>query len=183
MGEWSKARIQLCGRFAVDIDGSASRTSCPAVPRRVVFAYLVLNRGRALPRDQLLVAGWGEDTPQKGALRVCCCPSSGTAWAPTGFAGGPRSSCSAAGDLHRRRRPWRAPTGRSRPSPRDGGHERGARPGSPTSPPGRSWPNGRLDRWRRRLEEVRLRGLECFAAAGLGLGGPALAEPRNAPGC
>jgi DNA-binding SARP family transcriptional activator len=33
-----------------------------------------------------------------------------------------------------------------------------------------------IDEWRHRLEEVRLRGLECFAAAGLGLGGPALAH-------
>jgi DNA-binding SARP family transcriptional activator len=36
-----------------------------------------------------------------------------------------------------------------------------------------------LDEWRQRLEEVRLRGLECFAAAGLGLGGPALAQAEE----
>jgi DNA-binding SARP family transcriptional activator len=36
-----------------------------------------------------------------------------------------------------------------------------------------------IDQWRRRLEEVRLRGLECFAAAGLGLGGPALAQAEE----
>ena len=30
-----------------------------------------------------------------------------------------------------------------------------------------------------RLEEVRLRGLECFAAASLGLGGPALAQAEE----
>jgi DNA-binding SARP family transcriptional activator len=36
-----------------------------------------------------------------------------------------------------------------------------------------------IDQWRRRLEEVRLRGLECFAAAGLGLGGPALAQSEE----
>ena len=54
------------------------------------------------------------------------------------------------------------------------------RPGSPTtSPPGRSSPgwSAWIDRWRRRLE-VRLR-LECFAAAGLGLGGPALAQAEE----
>jgi pentatricopeptide repeat protein len=34
-----------------------------------------------------------------------------------------------------------------------------------------------IDQWRRRLEEVRLRGLECFAAAGLG--GPALAQAEE----
>ena len=31
-----------------------------------------------------------------------------------------------------------------------------------------------LDEWRRRLDDVRLRGLECFGAASLGLGGPTL---------
>jgi DNA-binding SARP family transcriptional activator len=37
-----------------------------------------------------------------------------------------------------------------------------------------------LDEWRRRLDDVRLRGLECFAAARLGLGGPTLTQ---AEGC
>jgi DNA-binding SARP family transcriptional activator len=36
-----------------------------------------------------------------------------------------------------------------------------------------------IDDWRRRLEDVRLRGLECFAAAGLGLGGPALPQAEE----
>ena len=36
-----------------------------------------------------------------------------------------------------------------------------------------------IEGWRRRLEEVRLRGLECYAAAGLGLGGPALAQAEQ----
>jgi DNA-binding SARP family transcriptional activator len=36
-----------------------------------------------------------------------------------------------------------------------------------------------IDKWRHRLAEVRLRGLECFAAAGLGLGGPALAQAEE----
>src|SRR6185437_14528997 len=36
-----------------------------------------------------------------------------------------------------------------------------------------------VDEWRRRLAEGRLRGLECFAAAGLGLGGPALAQAEE----
>ena len=37
----------------------------------------------------------------------------------------------------------------------------------------RAW----LDEWRRRLEDIRLRGLECFAAARLGLGGPTFPRP------
>jgi DNA-binding SARP family transcriptional activator len=36
-----------------------------------------------------------------------------------------------------------------------------------------------LDEWRRRLDEVRVRGLECFAAARLGLGGSALPQAEE----
>jgi SARP family transcriptional regulator, regulator of embCAB operon len=63
MSGWAKARIQLCGRFAVDIDSSRIEGTLPGRRGRVLFAYLALNRGRALPRDELLVAGWGEDAP------------------------------------------------------------------------------------------------------------------------
>ena len=36
-----------------------------------------------------------------------------------------------------------------------------------------------LDEWRRRLDDVRVRGLECFAAARLGLGGPTLPQAAD----
>ena len=63
MGEWTKVRIQLCGRFVADIDGSRLEDALPGRRGRAVFAYLVLNRGRPVARDELLVAGWGEETP------------------------------------------------------------------------------------------------------------------------
>ena len=61
MNRWVKARIQLCGRFVADIDGSRIEDMLPGRIGRVLFAYLVLNRGRPLPRDKLLMAGWGEE--------------------------------------------------------------------------------------------------------------------------
>ena len=36
-----------------------------------------------------------------------------------------------------------------------------------------------LDEWRRRLDDIRLSGLECLAAASLGLGGPELPQAAN----
>jgi hypothetical protein len=63
MGEWTKARIQLCGRFVADIDGSRIEDALPGRRGRVLFAYLVLNRARPSPRDELLVACWGEEAP------------------------------------------------------------------------------------------------------------------------
>ena len=56
MAGWSKARIQLCGRFVADIDGSPIEDTLPGRRGRVMFAYLVLNRGRALPREELGIA-------------------------------------------------------------------------------------------------------------------------------
>src|SRR6266516_1936416 len=72
MAQWTKARIQLCGRFVADIDGSRIEDALPGRIGRVLFAYLVLNRGRPLPRDTLVMAGWGEDAPAeaRNALTV-----------------------------------------------------------------------------------------------------------------
>jgi hypothetical protein len=60
-GRVVQGRIQLCGRLVADIDGSRVEDTLPGRRGRVLFAYLDLNRGRALPRDELLVAGWGQD--------------------------------------------------------------------------------------------------------------------------
>ena len=184
MGRWSKARIQLCGRFAVDIDGSRVEDKLPGRRGRVVFAYLVLNRGRALPRDQLLVAGWGEDTPAEAgnALSVLLSKLRHGLGAdrlrgrteielllPATFVDveAAMEGAHRAGVGHRRGR-WAQAWG-----PAGIAYHVAARPFlTGLDAP---W----IDQWRRRLEEVRLRGLECFAAAGLGLGGPALAQAEE----
>jgi DNA-binding SARP family transcriptional activator len=185
MGQWTKARIQLCGRFVADIDGSRIEDTLPGRRGRVLFAYLVLNRGRPLPRDKLLMAGWGEDAPAaaRNALSVLLSklrhglgaerlrgrteielllPSATFVDVEAALEGAHRAeSCIAEGRwahawgpagiaYHVATRPFL--TGLEAP-----------------------W----IDEWRRRLEEVRLRGLECFAAAGLGLGGPALAQAEE----
>ena len=185
MGEWSKARIQLCGRFAVDVDGSRIEGTLPGRRGRVVFAYLVLNRGRALPREELLVAGWGEETPGEagnalsvllsklrhalGADRLhgrtgveLLLPSATFVDVEAALEGAHRAeSCIAEGQ-------WAQAWG-----PAGIAYHVATRPFlTGLDAP---W----IDQWRRRLEEVRLRGLECFAAAGLGLGGPALAQAEE----
>ena len=70
MSGWATAKIQLCGRFVVDIDGSRIEDTLPGRKGRILFAYLVLNRGRALPRDELLMAGWGAGRPGRGEKRA-----------------------------------------------------------------------------------------------------------------
>ncbi len=185
MNRWAKARIQLCGRFVVDIDGSRIEDTLPGRKGRILFAYLVLNRGRPVPRDELLMAGWGQDAPAeaRNALSVL---------------------------LSKLRHGLGADRLRGRTeielllpqaifvdveAAQEGAHraesciaeERWAQAWGPagiayhvaTRPFLSGLEAPWIDEWRRRLEEVRFRGLECFAAAGLGLGGPALAQAEE----
>ena len=70
MGEWAEAKIQLCGRFVVEIDGRRIEAALPGRRGRGLFAYLVLERGRPVPRAELLMAGWGQDAPCGGGQRA-----------------------------------------------------------------------------------------------------------------
>ena len=185
MGEWTKARIQLCGRFAVDIDGSRIEGTLPGRRGRILFAYLVLNRGRPLARDELLMAGWGADAPAeaRSALNVLLSklrhslgadhlqgrtqielllPQATFVDVEAALEGAHRAESAIAEGR------WVQAWG-----PAGIAYHVATRPFlSGLEAP---W----IDQWRRRLEEVRLRGLECFAAASLGLGGPALAQAEE----
>jgi SARP family transcriptional regulator, regulator of embCAB operon len=185
MGEWTSARIQLCGRFVADLGGTRLEGALPGRRGRVLFAYLVLNRGRPVPRDELLVAGWGEDAPAEAgnALSVALSrlrhslgadrlrgrtevelllPPATFVDAEAALEGAHRAESAIAEGR------WAQAWG-----PAGIAYHVATRPfltGLEAS-----W----IDEWRRRLEEVRLRGLECFAAASLGLGGPALAQAEE----
>jgi SARP family transcriptional regulator, regulator of embCAB operon len=185
MGGWTKARIQLCGRFAVEVDGARLEQALPGRRGRLLFAYLVLHRGRLVPRDELLVAGWGEDAPAEAgnALSVLLSklrhglgadhlqgrtgielllPPATFVDVEAAQEGAHRAESAIAEGR------WAQAWG-----PAGIAYHIATRPflAGLEAP----W----IDQWRRRLEEVRLRGLECFAAAGLGLGGPALAQAEE----
>ena len=179
------ARIQLCGHFVAEIDGTRFEDALPGRRGRLLFAYLVLNRIRPLPRDELLMAGWGEDVPAEAgnALSVLLSklrhglgpdrlrgrteielllPAETFIDTEAALEGAHRAeTCVAQG---RWAQAW-GPAGIA--------YHVATRPFllGLEAP----W----VDEWRRRLAEVRLRGLECFAAAGLGLGGPALAQAEE----
>ena len=185
MGEWTTARVQLCGRFAVDINGSRIEDTLPGRRGRVLFAYLVLNRGREVPRDELLMAGWGEEAPIEagnalsvllsklrhglGADRLrgrtaveLLLPQATFVDVEAALEGAHRAESAIAEER------WAQAWG-----PAGIAYHIATRPFlTGLEAP---W----IDQWRRRLEEVRLRGLECFAAAGLGLGGAALAQAEE----
>jgi DNA-binding SARP family transcriptional activator len=185
MSVWAEATIQLCGRFFVDIDGSRIEDTLPGRRGRVLFAYLVLNRGRQSTRDELLMAGWGEDASQGAGNALSVLLS--------------KLRHSVGSDRLRGRTEIEVVLPQATfvdvESALEGAHraesciaeERWAQAWGPagiayhvaTRPFLAGLEATWIDEWRRRLEEVRLRGLECFAAAGLGLGGPAVAQAEE----
>ena len=66
---WTRARVQLCGRFVVEVDGARVEARLPGRRGRILFAYLVLHRGRQLPRDELLVPAGAPMPPPKPPTR------------------------------------------------------------------------------------------------------------------
>ncbi len=60
------AKIQLCGKLVVVIDGQRLENRLPGRQGRLLFAYLVVNRNRTLTRSHLLNALWPEG--QDGGL-------------------------------------------------------------------------------------------------------------------
>ena len=69
MGE---TRVQVCGRIALTWHGERVEAQLPARQGRLLFAYLVVHRARAIRRDELIDALWGDGAPAaaEGALRA-----------------------------------------------------------------------------------------------------------------
>jgi DNA-binding SARP family transcriptional activator/predicted ATPase len=65
-------RIQLCGRLKADVQGKHVTPALRGRQGRVLLAYLVLNRGRPVSRDELIAALWPERPPAdpSAALRT-----------------------------------------------------------------------------------------------------------------
>jgi DNA-binding SARP family transcriptional activator len=65
-------RIQLCGLLAVELRGRRIDRSLPSRQGRLLFAYLTLNRGRPIARDELIEALWPSAMPTaaRAALTV-----------------------------------------------------------------------------------------------------------------
>ena len=174
-------RIQLCGRLVVSLDGRRVEGALPGAKGQLLFAYLVLNRLRRIDRDELLIAVYGEEATPDHHPRLSVLLSKLRRVAPELVTGRAQLELVLSPDafvdveaaleaLHRAeshvaRREWAEAWG-----PAGVAYHVASRPLLPGHD--RPW----LDEWRRRLDDVRLRGLECFAAARLGLGGPTLPQ-------
>src|SRR3954466_14244703 len=58
--------IRLCGHLLVEIDGDRVEGALPGRQGRLLLAYLVLNRGRPVRRDELIEALWPDAQPASG---------------------------------------------------------------------------------------------------------------------
>lgn len=64
MAKALQLKVFLAGRVAVETDGGVfDEARFPGRQGRLLFAYLVAEQGRAVPRDELAQALWGESLP------------------------------------------------------------------------------------------------------------------------
>jgi SARP family transcriptional regulator, regulator of embCAB operon len=176
----SAVRIQICGALAVECDGQRLEGRLPGRQGRLLFAYLVVNRHRLVSRDELAEALWREPDPAavdarlnpllsklrrvfgadalegRATLRLCL-PA---AWIDLEAATEAVHRAESAIARQAWARAWGPALTAMFVS------ERGFLPGEDAP-----W----IDEIRHQLTETRLRALECYAAAELGLGGTELA--------
>ncbi len=57
------SRVQICGSLVVERDGRRIEGKLPGRQGRLLFTYLVVNRHRLVPRDELAEALWREPDP------------------------------------------------------------------------------------------------------------------------
>ncbi len=63
VGMFADVVVQLCGRLVVRSEGAELAGQLPGAQGRIAFAWLVCNRHRAAPREELAMAIWGEERP------------------------------------------------------------------------------------------------------------------------
>ena len=173
-------RIQICGALAIERDGQRLDTGLPGRQGRLLFTYLVVNRHRHVSRDELAEALWREPDPTavdarlnpllsklrrvfgadavdgRSTIRLCL----RDAWVDLE---------AAVEAIHRAessvaQQDWVRAWGPTLTALFVA--ERGFLPGEDAA-----W----IDEIRHQLTVLRLRALECYAAAGLGIGGTELA--------
>jgi DNA-binding SARP family transcriptional activator len=179
-------RIQLCGLLVVELHGRRIEGTLPSRQGRLLFAYLTLNRGRPLARDELIEALWPYALPSSApaALTVLlsklraavgrevlrgrrdvtlALPAAARVDVEDALAGvHAAESAVARGEW---RRAW-GPACRAQLVA-----ERRLLPEHEAP-----W----IEQWRRRLDDVLDHALEAYAAACLGIGGAELAGAERA---
>jgi SARP family transcriptional regulator, regulator of embCAB operon len=185
MAPTGETRIQLCGRFVARLEGQRVEDSLPGTLGQPLLAYLVLNRLRRIDRDELLIAVYGDDATANHQARLSVLLSklrrvvgaellTGRAQIELVLPADAFVDVEAAlealhrAESHVAKGEWAAAWG-----PSSLAYDVTSRPLLPGHD--RAW----LEDWRRRVDDARLSGLECLAAASLGIGGPELPQAAN----
>ena len=178
-------RIQICGTLAVERDGERLDGALPGRQGRLLFTYLVVNRHRQIPRPEVAEALWREPDPVAVDARLNPLLSKlrrvfgaeavqGRSTIRLVMPGAWVDLEAATEAVHRAEssvaqqdwlRAWAPALTALMVS------ERGFLPGEDAP-----W----VDEVRHDLTELRLRALECYAAAGLVIGGTELAAAVRA---
>ena len=185
MARAGETRIQLCGRFVVRLDGRRVEDALAGAKAQLLFAYLTLNRPRRIDRDELLSAVYGEQaTPDHHPRLSVLLSKLRRVVGPELLSGRSQIELVLPSDsfvdveaaleaLHRAESQVAAGQWAEAWGPAGVAYHVASRP--LLQGHDRPW----LDDWRRRLDDARLSGLECLAAASLGLGGPELPQAAN----
>ncbi|HUA02902.1 MAG TPA: BTAD domain-containing putative transcriptional regulator [Solirubrobacteraceae bacterium] len=179
-------RIQLCGRLAVELEGRDLTAKVPGGQARVLFTYLTVQRALPSRREQMIEALWPWRTPDGADASLSALLSRlrgvlGTdvlvgrseialnlpdhAWIDLEAADEAIHRAEAAVAQGEWARGW-GPSLVALFTAR-----RGFLPGEDLP-----W----AEEYRRRLEEIRIAALECYAAVALGVGGSELAPGERA---
>lgn len=179
-------KVRLCGHVSVAVPGRGGETTLPGRQGRLLFAYLVINRDRACRRTGLIDALWPDDPPPAADSALSALLSKlrralggdvlqgrtelrlvlpDDAWVDVEHAAAEAALADVALEAH----DWRDAAE----------HARAA-----LEVDGQTFVADADGHWvaeqRRDLESIRLRCLECLAAAGLGLGGAELGTAEQA---
>jgi SARP family transcriptional regulator, regulator of embCAB operon len=173
-------RIQICGPLVIERDGQRLDALLPGRQGRLLFAYLIVNRHRQVSRDELAEALWREPDPLAVDARLNPLLSKlrrvfgahsvdGRTTLRLHLPGAWVDLEAAAEAIHRAessvaQQAWTRAWGPALTALLVA--ERDFLPGEDAP-----W----VDEIRHQLTELRLRALECYAAAGLGIGGTELA--------
>jgi DNA-binding SARP family transcriptional activator len=65
-----RARVQLCGRLAISVDGRRVEAELPGRQGRMLFAFLATRPTRTATRDELIDAIWAGDLPSAPELAL-----------------------------------------------------------------------------------------------------------------
>jgi DNA-binding SARP family transcriptional activator len=179
-------RVQLCGAFAVEISGRRVDHLLPGRQGRLLFAYLALSRHQRVSRDALVDALWGETPPGAAATALNALVSKVRAVVGQDLVRG-RAELSlvlpeparvdveaAMASVHAAETAVAVGDWRRAWLPSLTAHFVTRRPFLPDVDA--PW----VESWRRRLVDVDIRALECYATACLELGGAELPAAERA---